>query len=633
MDLELPSKIRDLYKNWLFWLLLITGLAIFVRSMPLWWHSAWGCDSGIYMGLSKKFVESGGMLFNPYFGWGSSYNYFPVLYAITGFLHWITGIEIVSIMPKIGPIFGGLSVFIFYFVVRNLTGKKKIALMSCLILAVLPFHAYQTSHSYPLTIGHFFMMLSVLLFLKFRQNSWFIFPLYLSTVLLIMSHHLTTYFYLIILISVVFFENLFSDNWSKTLRRDILVILTTSVLIFSYWAFIAIPVYEGFMSNSINFAGLDLGSNATIVLFYSVLFLMFGFIWFFRRNKGLEHVKKIYSVKKQDFSRSVKKFALSLLTIFLILVLFLFVEIPTLAFNLNVYTILLTIPFIVIIALAITGFSDMLVSKNSMFIFGWLAAVFFSLIISLTFGIRNLFPHRHFEYLDPVIAIISAYGLAAIFSNLDFSILKQKSYQIFNTEKKYLKDFERLKILRKKQILFSLLALLLVSTSAASVYPLHESLGQSYEGVTSENINTIECWMCDNLNKNTSVIASDHRLERWVEASGFNTSQDRVYELWSSEDKTECIDELYGLGKNYTRITHVIIDDIMYEKVVHIGLQEGLISYYMTEESYEAFSPPIFELVYREESLDYSTGKAIHWTEVYEVNWTYLEHNLHKFTI
>jgi len=117
MKVEFPSKIENLLKNWVFWLFVITGFAIIIRSIPAWTNAAWGCDFGIYYGQALKFVESGGSWYNPYSGWGSSYNYFPVLYAITGFVHWITGIEVIVLIPKLIPIFGGLTVFIFYFIV------------------------------------------------------------------------------------------------------------------------------------------------------------------------------------------------------------------------------------------------------------------------------------------------------------------------------------------------------------------------------------------------------------------------------------------------------------------------------------------------------------------------------------
>jgi len=214
-------KPREIIKNWFFWLIVITVTAIILRSLPAWTNAAWGCDFGIYYGLTNSLVDNQ-ELFNPYYGWGGSYQYFPVLYAITGAAHWITGIDILTIMPKIAPIFGGLSVMLFYFVVYELLGDRKKALLSSLFFAVMPFHVYQTSHASPLTIGHFFMMLSIYFFIKFRQDARFITPLFISTILLIMSHHLTTYFYLVSLIFIVFVENASKKEWTPSLKKDVL---------------------------------------------------------------------------------------------------------------------------------------------------------------------------------------------------------------------------------------------------------------------------------------------------------------------------------------------------------------------------------------------------------------------------
>ena len=102
---------RKLAKNWIFWLLVITGIAIIIRSLPAWTNTAWGCDFGIYYGLTNSFIETK-ELFNEYVGWGNSYQYFPVLYAATGIAHWITGIDVLVLMPKLAPIFGGLAVLV-----------------------------------------------------------------------------------------------------------------------------------------------------------------------------------------------------------------------------------------------------------------------------------------------------------------------------------------------------------------------------------------------------------------------------------------------------------------------------------------------------------------------------------------
>ena len=134
--------------------------------------------------------------------------------------------------------------------------------------------------------------------------------------------------------------------------------------------------------------------------------------------------------------------------------------------------------------------------------------------------------------------------------------------------------------------------------------------------------------MSENLDKNTSLIASDHRLSRIAESEGYNTTRDQTIKLWSTENLTDYIDELMGIGKNYTKITHVIIDDIMKNEVVHVGYGKII---YMTNDTwttaYDKFSQHPFELLYRNETIqkDPITEEPIHWAEIYSVNWTYLD--------
>jgi len=166
---------------------------------------------------------------------------------------------------------------------------------------------------------------------------------------------------------------------------------------------------------------------------------------------------------------------------------------------------------------------------------------------------------------------------------------------------------------------------MLVTTNAVSVYPAHTALNASYEAITHENLSVTE-WMKENLDKNTSVIASDHRLARMAEAVGFNTTLDEAALLWDAENLTDYIDELKGVGKNYSRITNIVIDDIMKDKVVHVGFGQIV---YMTNDTsqvaYEKFLRQPFELVYRNATIG-ENMEELHWTEVYEVNWTYIEH-------
>ena len=146
-------------------LVLIFLAATVIRAIPGWMNAAWGSDFGIYYGITKDFAENP-ELFRPYSGWGSLYNYFPVLYVFVAFLHFITGADIVWLLPRIIPIFGGLAVLVFYFAVKEIVDNRKVALLAAAFLAANPFHIYQTSHAAPMTVGHFFFILCLFLFIE-----------------------------------------------------------------------------------------------------------------------------------------------------------------------------------------------------------------------------------------------------------------------------------------------------------------------------------------------------------------------------------------------------------------------------------------------------------------------------------
>jgi hypothetical protein len=225
------------------------------------------------------------------------------------------------------------------------------------------------------------------------------------------------------------------------------------------------------------------------------------------------------------------------------------------------------------------------------------------------------------------LAILAVYGIRGIFLNLDYKKLsKQVKKRLHMTLPK--KDIaEKKRFVSSKKIVFSFVVVILVASNAISVYPSHVALGQSYEVITAEDISAI-VWMSEHLDKNTSLIVSDHRLERMIEAEGFNTTEDKAIYLWteSYENMNEYIPELYGIGENYSysHITHVLVDDIMKNFVVHVGFRTEGIN--MTYESYEKFeNNDIFELIHESKTEYYDTenGEPEHWARIFRVNWSY----------
>jgi len=589
-------------KSWYFWLFLITGIAIVVRSLPAWMNAAWGGDFGIYYGLTSRFVENQ-QIFNEYNGWGGMYNYFPVLYIFSALGHWITGVDLLWLMPKIAPVFGGLTVFIFYFIVYDLTKRRDIALLSSLFLAVVPFHVYQTSHAAPLTMGHFFMILSCYLFLKYMDQKKYLVPLMISTVFLIMSHHLTTYFFLITIFFIVVIKSIRVDL--RTMYRDVAYVLAASALTFSYWIFIATPVFSTFMNN-----GLSISSYFVILLFYiGLVGCLLGIAVMKKKKPGfIYRAKKTFTFHPaHSRKRALIYFTAGFVFIFCAEIVFLFVNFPVSGIRMKPLSILYSIPMLFFIGFGCLGVEYLKHMKNRWFFQAWLCAILSSFIYSLVTVNTTLFPDRHVEYLTVPACLFAAVGILYFFRSREYkvslSLKKQLSYPTI-------------------QALFVLVVCGLVFSNAVAVYPVYTSLEWMDESIPNETANAID-WMNDNLDRNNTLVATDLRLSKMIWAEGMNATFEGTNDTWTSETWVGCVAD-FDAEMHHRLVTHVLIDDVMRDISVNVRVLQSV---YMTNESYLKFSQEPFTLVYRNTTVN-QENEEIHWAEVYSVNWTFIEQHL-----
>jgi hypothetical protein len=591
-------KPRELLKSWFFWLCVITGIAIAVRSIPAWMNAAWGGDFGIYYGLTSRLVENQ-QLFNQYNGWGGMYNFFPVLYVTSALGHWVTGINLLWLMPKIAPVFGGLSVLVFYFIVYEMTKRRDLALLSAMFLAVIPFHVYQTSHAAPLTMGHFFMMLSLYLFIKYTKQKKYLVLLLVSTVFLVMSHHLTTYFFLISLFSMVVFKSIYSDL--KEMHREISYVIVASAFAFGYWIFVATPVFATFMNR-----GTALQSYAVVALFYVLFFgLLFGIAAVKKhRSSWVQKIQKWMTFNPAHArKRAILYFTAALVFVLSAEVVFLFVNFPGNGMRMKPLSMLYSLPMVLFIGFGCMGLEYLEQVKNRWFFQAWFCAILVSLLYSLVNVNTSLFPDRHVEYLTVPTCLFVAVGVLYFFRKhevkIPFSLTKQVSSPWV-------------------QGLFVVVVSGLVLSNAVAVYPVYTSLDWMDESITDQTVNAIH-WMKQNLDLNQTVIATDLRLSKMLWAEGINSTFEGTNATWTCPTWCDCVPE-FEPKDNHSLVTHVLIDDVMRKTSVNIRV---LWSVYMTNDSYLKFQAEPFELVYRNVTVNQNL-EVVHWAEVYSVNWTFI---------
>lgn len=580
-----------MYSTWL-WLTLATMLAIIVRSIPAWTNVAWGNDFGIYYGITNSIIKSQ-HLFIDYNGWGNSYQFFPVLYLIAALTHVVTGLNLLWLLPKIVPIIGGLTVPMMYFIVLELLKDKKVAFTSALLLAIAPFHVYQTSHAAPLTVGHFFMLLSIYLFVRYMRDWRFILPLILSTMLLVSSHHLTTYFYIISITAVTLVDAAYREKVDKKNLYMLVYVVAAASLAFSYWFFIAKPVFFDFMP-----AGVHLPPHYIVLLYYTLTFVSFTLVllkkrWFtgrgFFKNHGLSMTSKMIWSFSAILCGEVIFFSLA--------------SIPGLNLRVNLASIPYSIPIIMFISLSVAGFSSLKNSRGGVVVRAWFVVIFSSFLYALlSGGNTNLYPDRHLEYMIVPLCVPAAVTLTRIMERMEMR--KVFSHPLVITGSK---------LVHTKCLLAVVFIVMFMVSNVLVVYPAMDSINAVDERVTQPCINAIY-WMKGNVSEKC-VVASDHRLSMILWAEGFNITMGKTNLTWTSRSWRVCLPELHELNVSY-----VLIDDIMRGKVVNVDVGKY---YYMNNESYRKFSSEPFELVYRNVTLN-AFGEEVHWAEVYRVNWSYI---------
>jgi hypothetical protein len=425
----------------------------------------------------------------------------------------------------------------------------------------------------------------------------------ISTVFLIMSHHLTTYFFLITIFFIVVIKSIHVDL--RTMYRDVAYVLAASALTFSYWIFIATPVFSTFMNN-----GLSISSYFVILLFYIGLVGCLLGIAVMKKKKPafIYRAKKTFTFHPaHSRKRALIYFTAGFVFIFCAEIVFLFVNFPVSGIRMKPLSILYSIPMLFFIGFGCLGVEYLKHMKNRWFFQAWLCAILSSFIYSLVTVNTTLFPDRHVEYLTVPACLFAAVGILYFFRSREYkvslSLKKQLSYPTI-------------------QALFVLVVCGLVFSNAVAVYPVYTSLEWMDESIPNETANAID-WMNENLDRNNTLVATDLRLSKMIWAEGMNATFEGTNDTWTSDTWVGCVAD-FDAEKHHHLVTHVLIDDVMRDISVNVRVLQSV---YMTNESYLKFSQEPFTLVYRNTTVN-QENEEIHWAEVYSVNWTFIEQHL-----
>jgi len=625
--------------------IIVSGIVI--RLIPNILYYAWGNDYGIYYYLSQSFLTGKSLLYPPNSPWGNDgYQYFPVTYIIVLGVHYILNIPInVSLSYSI-PILGGLTPFLLYLVSRELGFNRMISALAGFLLVVNPVQVYQTSQANYLTTGHFFLLLSILFFLKFHKNLKYTIPLIVSIILLILSHQLSTYFFLISIIGMVISVNLLSNKWKDYILYDFLIIEFTGTAMISY-LLLRIPSMVGFFSKAL----LGLGYGGVLGLFYVLSIVLFSILQKWDSDKFKKRVDNFLVKLKLNIDPTRDIYLTAISTISIVIILLLFMAIGYVPSFITLSAVIISLPFILFLAISVVGLKYFLTERNISEVFGWSMAIIGSLLYSIISKNTVLLPARHFEYLAGPFSIISAYVVSKWYFHYKENVSRNSYSENFITNQERLLPspiidsegrsffFVRRQVIHstgksytiKKSIAVENVLLIVIVSVVLLMgvfsYPITSDFIPSHtEALTFQDEAVIQ-YLNSTGNRSLSV-ATDHQIGILLKSYGFSSPFNNLSTFWNCTNWAQAIWQISGENGSYMPVGYVLISTYM--------IQYGVWGYngsdnpnqppiYLNATTFGKFFNPPFGLLYENSSATQNISSYL-----FAVNWTFIDNYMNS---
>ena len=514
--------------------ILLVSLAL--RLKPSFGCALWGEDSGEYIYLVKRVIETGSISFD-YSGWGIAYPYFPGSYILESAVVQVSSLPMVPVVGMLLPSISSFSSILIYMLVKQIGGGFKPAIISSSFWAVAMPIVYPTSFPIPGSLGGFLLLLSVLLYLKSREEPKFYILLLPSTLALVLTHHLSTYFFFITILFSIFLKNFIAKKPPYHLFSDVCYLTFLLTFTFGYWMFVAIPFRDAIISDA-----FDIPAIFVLLLAYLVIPILLLVGEFRRRFVWMS--SWLYKPKFPDVAKIKLMLSLGIISSILLCILLLVTaRIPGTEIPITQLHILFVIPSIAIVFFAFVGISFAEYYKDGFFVYSWLIVYVLSFIVAVITNNRVLIPFRHMQYIMEPLCIFSGLGLTLIYKFLIPH--KTTSGEIRN--------------MLPRKFISSFVFVLLIMSACFSIPP--QELNGGFVDGTSDTELTAAYWVEHSLN-DTATFVSDHRMCSILFGfSGVNQTGDQGKDLLLSSkfEKEKWTNHTTPAGRRV--VDHVLIDD------------------------------------------------------------------------
>lgn len=501
------------------WLLgALSLLALFLGWEPLLTYSSWGSDSGEYAFLTTGLLAHGSFVLSGYQGWGFGYPYFPGMFEVGGGVAAATGLDPLLALELAIPALAAASTIPVYLLFRRLYPSDNVALLGAGLAAVAFPRVFILSHAVPAALGDLLAVAGLWMLVEQRRDPrWWALLLPVSFGLVI-THHLSCYFFLLSSLGLVVGVELYAPRrWTRRFPlRELLYLGGFTVSLFAFWLGYAPPfatiLGEGFPGVPVVLLPL---AALTVIAFLGLLVHL-------RRRGFLFGVRPVWRAKWPPRSHLLRDSGL--LTALLLggLSYLLFFPLPGTSDVVPSSDLLWFVPFLAIVPFVAGGRGFGSLTRLGSAPMGWFGFIALSAAFALRTANEAIPPDRHVEFLALPLLLLAAITLGRALAVL-----------------------HRAPDRRPLALAIALVGVLVVA-NAAIVYPPPSLLEGFQEGLTPADMGVVS-WAATSLPPATTF-ASDHRLsDLYFGETGRPATWDSTTCLFTSNNTTCALGELRGL--------------------------------------------------------------------------------------
>ena len=197
-------------------------------------YSVWGPDTGENYYIAKFFAVNGRMPL-PYYGFGTTYTEFPIVYQLVASVSRITGISVAAASELSMPFLTSTLVFPIAGIAVAITERRSVGVLSALFYATSVPIIGHTSIIASDTIGEVILIFFIYFYMRSGRDRMMTAIALATAVAMVPSYHLGTVMLLLFLYCVLFYYSFWKRDNSTELLKSIVFISVITTITWAYW--------------------------------------------------------------------------------------------------------------------------------------------------------------------------------------------------------------------------------------------------------------------------------------------------------------------------------------------------------------------------------------------------------------